>query len=582
MKHIDEQFFGSQQISTVKQLLQYIEPVSLDERSLEVLNLFIKNDKLPAVAIVNAQNVPVGLVDRGRITELFSRPFAKDLLHKQLITELMNTQPIIVDVHTSIDDVAKIIIDAEMHHMVTGFIIVQNGIYAGMASGHALLEEITVRKQQELYFLAHYDQLTRIPNRALFKDRLHMAFQNSLRSDKMSALIFIDLDRFKFINDSLGHCYGDQLLITVAHRLTTCVRESDTVARLGGDEFVIILQNIRTTDDTERVANLIINKIQEPMRLFEHQIHITASLGIALFPYHDKTPDGLIRKADTAMYQVKQSARNGYLVYSETFERNIDECLALEAALKTALERNEFTLFYQPQIHLKTKQIAGVEALIRWHHPEFGLVSPAKFIPLAEKTGLIIQIGEWVLREACTQHLEWISQGLPPLRIAVNISAKHFHQKEFCSFVRTILADAGIHSQFIELELTESMIIDDIEHAIKTMKELRTFGFKLAIDDFGTGYSSLSYLRRFPIDRIKIDQSFIRNIEIIPTNEAIVRAIMSLGNNLGLDMIAEGIETIEELDCIRSHNCQEVQGYYFSKPVPAGEFESWYHRFQVG
>ncbi|MCX7087192.1 MAG: EAL domain-containing protein [Methylococcales bacterium] len=583
LTHNDKNFCVTSSLHTITldQLLNYVEPVSIHERSLDILNRFIKNEHLTAVAIVDAQLTPVGLMDRSRITEIFSKPFAKDLLYKQRITELMDAQSIVLDVHTSVDDAANIIIDADMRHMVTGFIVVKNGIYAGIVSGHALLEAITLRKQHELYFLAHYDQLTRIPNRTLFKDRLHMACLNSNRNNKMSALIFIDLDRFKLINDSLGHGYGDQLLITIAHRLTDCVRESDTVARLGGDEFVIILQNMVTEAHVEHIAKVIMEKIQEPMLLFEQETHVTASLGIALYPQHATSSEDLIRKADIAMYHVKKQTRNNYLIYSDVLERDRDERLVLNNALNKALERNEFSLFYQPQIQLEENRLVGVEALIRWHHPELGMVSPAKFIPLAEETGLIIKIGEWVLREACKQHVRWVSQGLPPLRIAVNISAKHFHQTDFCHFVQLTLADAGIDPRFIELELTESMMMINVEHAIDTMNKLRALGFKLAIDDFGTGYSSLSYLRRFPIDRIKIDQSFVRNISTIPANEAIVRAIMALGHNLGLEMIAEGIETIEELNCIRSHNCLEAQGYYFLKPAPANELESWLHLFDL-
>ncbi|MGZ8164530.1 MAG: putative bifunctional diguanylate cyclase/phosphodiesterase [Methylobacter sp.] len=568
-----------EQAATVKLLLHYIEPISIDEGCIEVLNRFIENGALFTLAIVDNSNGPVGLIDRGRLTEIFVKPFARDLYHKKLIGEIMDTEPIIVDIHTSIDDLAKIIIDSGMRHMVNGFIIVQNGVYAGMVTGHALLEEITPRKQRELYFLAHYDQLTGLPNRQLFKDRLLQSCQNTNRTAKTFALIFVDLDRFKFINDSMGHSVGDLLLITFAQKLTACVRKNDTVARLGGDEFVIILQNLHGSEDAQKVTASIIEQIRQPMKIYNREIQITASLGLALYPQHDETTEGLIRKADAAMYEVKQQGRNNYLIYSDAFDQGMAERMCLETLLRTALDNHEFSLFYQPQIHLASNKVIGVEALLRWHSPELGLVSPAKFIPVAEETGLIIAIGDWVLREACRQHSLWLQQGLPPLRVAINISPIQFRQKEFGAFIKEVIDDTGIDPQYLELELTENLVMTNTKHTVETLIELRALGIKLAIDDFGTGYSSLSYLRNFPIDRLKIDQSFIRNIKTIPANEAIVRAVISMGDNLGLEMIAEGIETLAELECIKSHHCQEVQGFHFSKPVPAGEFEHWYQQF---
>lgn len=314
------------------------------------------------------------------------------------------------------------------------------------------------------------------------------------------------------------------------------------------------------------------------MLIYNREIQITASLGIALYPQHDETTEGLIRKADAAMYEVKQG-RNDYLIYSDAFDQGMAERMSLETQLRTALDNHELSLFYQPQIHLASNQVVGVEVLLRWHSAEPGSVSPAKFIPIAEETGLIIAIGEWVLSETCRQHSLWLQQGLPPLRIAINISATQFRQKEFCAFIKGVIDDTGIDPQYLELELTEGLVMTNTKHTVETLIELRALGIKLAIDDFGTGYSSLSYLRNFPINRIKIDQSFIRNIKTIPANQAIVRAIISMGDNLGLEIIVEGVETLAELECIKSHHCQEVQGFHFSKPVPANEFEHWYQQF---
>ncbi|MGR9115361.1 MAG: putative bifunctional diguanylate cyclase/phosphodiesterase [Gammaproteobacteria bacterium] len=568
------------EMPTVKQLLERIEPFSINDTCVDVLDRFIQDDELLTSAIIDDHRVPVGIMNRGRMTEIFIKPYARDLHHKKKISEIMDPKPIIVDIQTSIDDVAQMIIDSGMHHMAHGFIIVKNEVYAGIATGHALLEEITHRKQRDLYYLAHYDQLTGLANRLLFMDRLQQACQNTKRNDKMVALIFVDLDRFKYINDTLGHSFADQLLVTVAKRLSACVRESDTVARLGGDEFVVILQNIQNAEDTERVASALVDAIRQPLLISNREIQLTVSIGIALYPQHDGTPDGLIRKADAAMYQVKKQGRNDFLIYSEDLDQGMAEQISLEAHLRKSLENRELSLFYQPQIHLLHNRVVGVEALLRWQHPELGLISPAKFIPIAEETGLIHSIGEWVLREACRQHCEWLSQGLPRLRIAINISAIQFRQKNFCAIIKQVAQETGIDPQYIELELTESMVMVYSEHTVETLAELRAFGIKLAIDDFGTGYSSLDYLRKFPVDRIKIDQSFIRNIKTIPANDAIVSAIIAMGDNLGLEMIAEGVETPDELECIKNHHCQEVQGYHFSRPVPAYEFGPWFRQFQ--
>ncbi|MGZ4960197.1 MAG: putative bifunctional diguanylate cyclase/phosphodiesterase [Methylomonas sp.] len=565
--------------STVRQLLRYVEPVSTKMRCVQVLDHFIRNEDLPAVAIVNQNRIPVGIMDRGRISEIFLRPFSRDLLHSKSIAEIMDANPIIVDINANIDDVAQIIIDSGMRHMVNGFILLEDGVYAGMATGHALLEEITHRRQRDLYILAHYDHLTHLPNRLLFNDRLQQACHNAQRNDKTVALIFIDLDRFKYINDTMGHSFGDHLLLTAAERLSSSVRQSDTVARLGGDEFVVILQNIKNDDDAISVVSGIIDRLREPMPIFEREIQITASMGMAFYPKDDETIDGLIRKADAAMYEVKERGRNAYLIYSPEMDHGKVERMSMETQLRMALESGELSLFYQPQIQLPEQRVVGVEALLRWHHPQLGMVSPATFIPIAEETGLIIPIGEWVLREACRQHLNWINQGFPALRIAINISGVQFRQQEFCQLVKRIIDESGIDPQFLELELTESVVMTHAEHAIQTLIELRALGVKLAIDDFGTGYSSLSYLRKFPLDRIKIDQSFIRGINATPANEAIVRAIIALGNSLGLQTVAEGVESDDELACINGHHCDEVQGYHFAKPLAAEDFMGWHRQF---
>jgi diguanylate cyclase (GGDEF)-like protein len=564
---------------SVRRLLHYVEPVVTQERCIDVLDRFVQDKELLAVAVVDHQRTPVGIVDRALISEIFLKPFSRDLLHNKRVVEIMDAKPIIVDINAAIDDVAQIIIDAGMRHMVNGFIILEKDVYVGMATGHALLEDITHRRQHDLYVLAHYDQLTGLPNRLLFNDRLEQGCSNSQRNHKMLGLVFVDLDRFKYINDTMGHSFGDRLLLEVAERLSVSVRRSDTVARLGGDEFVLILQNLESEADATIVLTGIVDKLREPMPIFEREIQITASLGMAFFPNHDQTIDGLIRKADAAMYEVKERGRNAFRIYNANMDHGKIERMSLETQLRMALNNGELSLSYQPQIQLPEQRVVGAEALLRWHHPQLGVVPPSTFIPIAEETGLIISIGEWVLREACRQHSRWMEEGLPALRMAVNISGVQFKQREFCTLVKRLIEEGCIDPQYLELELTESVVMTQAEHAVQTLMDLRALGVKLAIDDFGTGYSSLSYLRKFPLDRIKIDQSFIRHIKNTPANEAIVRAIIALGESLGLETVAEGVENSDELECVTSHHCHEVQGYHFAKPLPGNDFGVWHRQF---
>jgi len=566
---------------SVRRLLQYIEPVVTQERCVDVLDRFIRDKELHAVAVVDQHQVPTGILDRGLISEIFIKPYSRELLHNKRVIDIMDAQPIIVDIDTGIDDVAQIIIDAGMRHMVHGFIILNKGVYAGMVTGHALLEDITYRRQHDLFILAHYDQLTGLANRLLFNDRLEQGCRNAQRNHKMLGLVFVDIDRFKYINDTMGHSFGDRLLVQVAERFSASVRQSDTIARLGGDEFVLILQNIETEDDAVMVLTGIIEKLREPMFISEREIRITASMGIAFFPQHDQTIDGLIRKADAAMYEVKQRGRNNFLVYNPKMDQGHVERMSVETQLRMALNNDELSVSYQPQIQLPALKVVSVEALLRWHHPQLCSVSPATFIPIAEETGLIISIGEWVLREACQQHFRWVEQGLPGLRMGFNISGVQFKQLEFCGLLKRIIDESGIDPQYLELELTESVVMTHAEYTVQTLMELRALGVKLAIDDFGTGYSSLSYLRKFPLDRIKIDQSFIRHIKNTPANEAIVRAIIALGESLGLETVAEGVENDDELACVLSHHCHEVQGYHFARPLSADDFVDWLGQFAM-
>lgn len=567
---------------SVGRLLKYVSPAAPYTTCMDIVNRFLADENLYALPVVNAVNTAVAILDRHTFMEFFSRPFRRELYGDKTIINFLNEDetyqtetPITVDEAKSIDDVAQLIIDAGRQHMESGFIVTQNKIYAGVANGFDLLQEITHRKQNELYSLAHYDQLTKIPNRMLFNDRLTQACREAVRKNTLVGLLFIDVDRFKQINDSMGHRAGDMLLIALAERLRSCVRECDTVGRLGGDEFAIVVDMPQDADEIRTLCRRIVEVMKEPFQLIEKNFYITVSIGSSIFPTDDVVIEGLFAKSDTAMYEAKNNGRNGFREYIPGLSMGNAEGISLENDLWSALQNNEFLLHYQPQMSLNSDQVVGLEALIRWQHPQHGLLSPIHFIPMAEENGLIVKIGWWVLREACLQCRKWIDAGCSPVRIAVNISALQFRQNNFVEQVHKILIETGVPPSHIELELTESIVMHNVNTVLAVMNQLKLMGILLAIDDFGTGFSSLSYLRRFPIDRLKIDQSFVRGIEHIPANESIVRAITSLAHNLSMEVVAEGAETEEELAVLRACHCNEAQGYWLSKPMPANYVVPW-------
>jgi diguanylate cyclase (GGDEF)-like protein len=386
--------------------------------------------------------------------------------------------------------------------------------------------------------------------------------------------MFIDMDRFKVVNDSLGHSAGDRLLQDSAKRLAECLRESDTVARLGGDEFVVMIENFTAPKDAApkdaiTVAQKILASLARPFFVGGQEFLMSASIGISTFPDDGKDAETLLKNADIAMYRAKDQGRNNYQFYSAEMNKHTFERLAMESSLRRAIERNEFLLHYQPKLDLRTGAIGGVEALIRWQHPDLGMVPPIQFIKLAEETGLIVEIGEWVLKTACEQNKQWRDQGIPPMRVAVNLSARQFAQKTLVSDVARTIAQSGLTPDCLELEITESLVMDNPESAAETLHKLKNMGISLSIDDFGTGFSSLAYLKRFPIDCIKIDRSFIKDIPTEADDMAITRGIIALGHSLRLKIIAEGVETKEQQDFLRSNGCDEMQGFLFSKPLPA-------------
>ena len=435
--------------------------------------------------------------------------------------------------------------------------------------------EINERQQAEkrLRFIATHDPLTALPNRMMFSERLNHRLGLQRRQKDQLAVLFIDLDRFKNINDTLGHGAGDQMLQDVAGRLSDCVRQSDIVARQGGDEFVVLIEEFSDPRDVSIVAEKILCEVSKPLMLQGKEYHITASIGIATYPDDGGDIQTLLKNADIAMYRAKEQGKNNYQFYSKKTNGHSIERLALESGLRHALARDELLLFYQPKIDVRTGLITGAEALLRWQHPEMGLISPAQCIPLAEETGLIVPIGEWVLRTACGQNLAWQKHGLPPIRMAVNLSARQFVERTLAKDIGKVLETTGLAPRWLELEITESMVMHDPEQAVATMQTLKAMGIELAIDDFGTGYSSLAYLRRFPIDSLKMDGSFIRDLPHSDADAAITQAIIAMARNLRLKVVAEGVENEQQANFLREQNCHEMQGYYFSRPLTAEAFE---------
>lgn len=467
-----------------------------------------------------------------------------------------------------------------IHHpdgTLRGIIEISHDITARLAA-EARLEE----NEERLNYLCYHDALTALPNRVLFLDRLQHGLAKARRDGEQIALLLLDLDRFKNINDSLGHAVGDQILREVSTRLQRSVRESDTVARLGGDEFILLLEGVQDAGLVAGIARKLLDELSREIAVEGYRLFVTGSIGISLFPGDGTEGDELVRFADSAMYHAKDEGKNTFQFYTPEMDVRSRWLLRMEGSLRQALERQELILHYQPQFDLETGDLIGTEALLRWEHPEMGLISPGEFIPLAEETGLIVPIGEWVLRVACDQNRAWQESGHPPVRMAVNISARQFRQGNLAETVAGVLAASGLDPRHLELELTESMIMNDLKAAVFTMEEINCMGVHLAIDDFGTGYSSLGYLKRFPIAKLKIDRSFVRDVTSDPNDAAIAAAVIALARTLNLSVIAEGIETRAQLQFLRDKGCRQGQGYLLGRPVPAGEFERFFAGLEGG
>ena len=438
------------------------------------------------------------------------------------------------------------------------------GLHLYMAIAQKRVESI-------IRYQACHDALTRLPNRLLFDEQLALALANSKQQPELLGVAFLDLDRFKVINDTLGHAIGDRLLQQVATRLKQCLRNCDTIARWGGDEFTLLFPHLASTDEITKIAQRILDKLSIPFVIDNQELYVTASLGIALCPYDAEDAQTLLKHADAAMYRAKKQGRNNSQLFAEEMHHEALNQFTLEADLRRALLQEEFLLYYQPQVEITTGKIVGLEALIRWQHPKLGFVPPDQFIPLAEEIGLIAPIGQWVLQTACIQHQSWQAEGLPPLRIAVNLSARQFHQSQLIKIILQTLEATEIDPQYLELEITESAAMQNVEFTIQTLQELREMGLHITIDDFGTGYSSLNVLKHFPLNTLKIDRSFVQDIVENSSDAAIAQTIVALGQGLKLQVVAEGVETPQQLSFLRSIHCDLAQGYYFCPPVPAIE-----------
>jgi diguanylate cyclase (GGDEF)-like protein/PAS domain S-box-containing protein len=447
---------------------------------------------------------------------------------------------------------------------------------AGIAIERKLAED-------RIHFLATHDALTGLPNRTLLNDRLSQAVLYAQRYDRWVTVLFVDLDNFKFINDSLGHNAGDELLKTIAKRMVSCIRATDTVVRIGGDEFVIVLSDQpKDVDVISETVQKIQSTIAEPARLEGHDLRVTSSIGIANYPDDGIDADTLLANSDAALYRAKDVGRDNFQFYTSELNTKVHGRFLLQEELRNAIARSEFVLHYQPQVDLRSGRVFAVEALVRWRHPRLGMVPPVKFIPMTEETGLIVPIGDWVLREACRQTKAWQDVGLPPIAVSVNVSARQFKEKNLVARVASALKESGLDANYLELEVTESLIMQDVELAVATMRELRGLGVQLSIDDFGTGYSSLSALKNFPVSRLKIDKSFIDGLLADESDRAVASAVISLGKALNLRVIAEGVEVEAQAAFLRNVNCDEMQGYLFSKPLPAQDIEELFSRMTSG
>ncbi|MFP4207042.1 MAG: putative bifunctional diguanylate cyclase/phosphodiesterase [Wenzhouxiangella sp.] len=562
----------TQKEDQVSQLKRPCPTVQTLTRLLEVYDQFQHDDTLQTLVIMDADRA-VGLMNRNMLNELFSRPFTRELYGSSRVAEFMIPDPVIVEVDTSVDDLTRIILDERMSAMQDGFILTEGNRFAGVGFGHDLLALLSERKQQHLFKLAHYDHLTGLPNRLMFVDRLTQACFRAERSGEMVGLLFIDLDRFKEVNDTLGHAAGDELLIRVSERLRSTVRKVDSVSRLGGDEFTVMLEGIPSQQTASEVADKIIASLQRPFGIHGVDVTVTASVGISFFPGQSEDAEELQRNADVAMYKAKTDGKNRHRVFAAHMLVSNRASLSMESDLRNALKRGELEVYYQPQIDLLNHRITGVESLLRWNRPDFGVVGPGDFLRLADELGLMDEIGKFVVEETCRQVVAWRDRLKIELEAAVNLSFSQLENGKLPGFVAQVLKQSGLRAGCLVLEVTEQTIMKSVERSQANIDRLGSLGVQLAIDDFGTGYSSLSYLLNLPIDRLKIDRCFVQGVERGSKARSLTRAILNLAESLDLKVVAEGVETIAQLEFLKQHGCQFVQGFLFSRPLPAAQLE---------
>ncbi|MDR3368259.1 EAL domain-containing protein [Rhodoferax sp.] len=533
---------------------------------------------LPEGIVVDA-NAALGHLLGESVEKLIGQPLAS--------LELLDVTILLADLRLDMSAL-NTSVETPPHFLVTEYGCGEASIWLELSYRVAMVEHVcygvlvgrdfTEHKlaQDRIKFLVHHDVLTGLPNVLLVQDRLQQAISLADRNHEKLALLVVDLDQFKTVNDTLGRRVGDQVLITAANRLRECLQGTDTLCRQGGDEFLILLPNLNDPDASVIVLSKLMLGFLMPLRVDDKELTMTVSVGVSMYPDDGADFDTLLKKADMAMYRAKHDGGNTYRFFNQEMNEEAQERLVMHVGLRQALEKGEFVLHYQPQIELDSGHLVGVEALIRWNHPELGLVPPARFIPAAEENGLIVPIGAWVLREACREAVRFQNAGLSRLVVAVNLSALQFKRGDIAQSVRLALEESGLAPELLELELTESILIGDTERVLSTVMGLKEMGVKLSIDDFGTGYSSLAYLKRFKVDKLKIDQSFIRDLAHDVEDEAIVRAVIQMAHSLGLQTIAEGVENKEVLDRLKLYHCDEIQGYFISRPIPATEFVTAY------
>lgn len=555
---------------TLRDTVSSLAPARQDDLGKALYERFREEPDTLIVPVLDDDDRPIGIVERNAFFLRMAAEYGRALYANRPISTLMDREPLVVDADTELAAFTTDSLSYRASDLLRGFIVTEDERYLGVGTVLGLLQasnETNRRGVAQIARLAHYDPLTELPNRVLFQQHLSEALARRARKGDQLAVHFIDLDRFKTVNDTLGHPLGDALLREAAERLRGCVREGDTVARLGGDEFAVVQTGLDDMTGATRLAGRIVEAMAAPFDLQGHQVVIGASVGVAAAPSDGEDADELLKKADMALYRAKADGRGAFHFFERAMDEQLQARRALELDLRRALQAGEFELFYQPLYNLGDERVTGCEALLRWRHPERGMVSPADFIPLAEEIGLIVQLGEWVLRTACAEAAHWPSH----VRLAVNLSPAQFRDRGLVRTVVSALAASGLSAQRLELEITESVLLQDSQANMQMLHDLKALGVRISMDDFGTGYSSLSYLRSFPFDKIKIDQTFVRDILEDSDAMAIIKAVLDLGSSMGIVTTAEGVETLEQLNALRGQGCAEIQGYFISRPAPASE-----------